>query len=613
MSKKLIKIASVTLAAVCIATFVSCTSKQGQSSDSSGTSQVLQETEIDLVKNGESPYRIVIPDTASDIIAFAASELELNFKESTGITLPIVTSAEAGSDLKGYNLSLGETALAAKANVKSNGLKDTGYTLSVQENTLVMLGGADYGTLNAAYEFLERNLGYQYYAEDEIYIDSVYNAKLIDFDYTYELPIEFTHVSSRATNTGNGLYRYKIQTTRWPLGWPHSYNYLLPTKTYPQYYKTGGKLLCLTDKNMWEDMSSVVIQKFEEDPTLQFVMLGAEDAWGQCSCPDCLTSNEKYTYTGTYILFANYVAKKVREHFATVDPTRDANIMILAYFDSRNAPVKTDENGNATLLYDELKGESNLYVQVCLVNQDFASSIYSSQNKASYASLQNWKLVTNNLWSYIYDGWEMNNGLHYFFDWEYKTDTIKALTELGYEQVQWEMSASTVKISSFEKLRAYYTSELLFDPTQDTNKLIDDFMENYYKEAAPYIREYFDLLNINFKLFQQKMALENKYVTQHSQLSSNKYTTDKGIWSELLLDKALELFDKALAAIENSDAYNETQRDIMRLRVEQERLIPRRYKLALYKGSYTSEEYSKLIDEFNSDVADFGGTIRLDK
>ncbi|MBQ4268383.1 MAG: DUF4838 domain-containing protein, partial [Clostridia bacterium] len=568
---------------------------------------------IDLVKNGQSEYRIVIPDEASEIVAYAATEIELNVKKSTGIALPVVTSTEAGRDLSGYNLSLGETALAKAANVKGDGLKETGFTVSVKENTLVMIGGGDYGTLHAAYEFLEKNFGYQYYAEDEIYIDSVYNAKLLDFNYTYQPPIEYTNLSTRSANTGNGLYRYKIHTTRWPIGWPHSYTYLLPTKTYPQYYKTGAKLLCLSDRNMWDDMAAAVIGKLEEDPTAKFVMLGAEDAWGQCSCDDCNASNEKYTYTGTYILFANYVAKKVREHFDAVDPTREANVMILAYFDSRNPPVKTDADGNVTLLYDELKGESNLYVQVCLVNQDFASSIYGEQNKASYMALKNWKLVTNNLWSYIYDGWEVNNNLYHFFDWEYKTDTINALTELGYEQVQWEMSSSTVKVSGFEKLRAYYTAELIYDPTQDANKLIGDFITQYYKEAAPYIQEYFDMLNVNFKLYQNKMALENKYVTQHSQLGLNKYSQDKGLWSELMLDKALELFDKALQAIQESDAYSGAQRDIMLLRVEQERLIPRRYKLELYETSYTSEEYARLVDEFNIDVANFGGTVRLDK
>lgn len=612
MSKNTIKIFSVALAAVCIASFASCGSDKDVNSGGD-VAQTLKETDIDLVKNGQSEYRIVIPDEASEIVAYAATEIELNVKKSTGIALPVVTSTEAGRDLSGYNLSLGETALAKAANVKGDGLKETGFTVSVKENTLVMMGGGDYGTLHAAYEFLEKNFGYQYYAEDEIYIDSVYNAKLLDFNYTYQPPIEYTNLSTRSANTGNGLYRYKIHTTRWPIGWPHSYTYLLPTKTYPQYYKTGAKLLCLSDRNMWDDMAAAVIGKLEEDPTAKFVMLGAEDAWGQCSCDDCNASNEKYTYTGTYILFANYVAKKVREHFDAVDPTREANVMILAYFDSRNPPVKTDTDGNVTLLYDELKGESNLYVQVCLVNQDFASSIYGEQNKASYMALKNWKLVTNNLWSYIYDGWEMNNGLYHFFDWEYKKDTINALTELGYEQVQWEMSSSTVKVSGFEKLRAYYTAELIYDPTQDANKLIGDFITQYYKEAAPYIQEYFDMLNVNFKLYQNKMALENKYVTQHSQLGLNKYSQDKGLWSELMLDKALELFDKALQAIEESEAYSAAQRDIMLLRVEQERLIPRRYKLELYETSYTSEEYARLVDEFNIDVANFGGTVRLDK
>ena len=42
-----------------------------------------------LVKDGRSPYRIVIPEDASSVIRFAAGELQMFFREATGITLPV--------------------------------------------------------------------------------------------------------------------------------------------------------------------------------------------------------------------------------------------------------------------------------------------------------------------------------------------------------------------------------------------------------------------------------------------------------------------------------------------------------------------------------------------
>lgn len=614
MKKTFKKILSIFLAVSCTACVAACKEDEETKTPQGGSDVVIEESGIDLVKNGTSQYRIVVPDNSSDLVDYAANELVLNFKNSTGITLPVVTSAQAGSDLTKYNLALGDTALATAANVSCEGMKETGFKLVLKDNTLVMKGGADHGTLYAAYEFLERNLGYQYYAEEEIYIDSVYNAKMLDFNYAYEPTIEYSQMSVRSVNTGNGVYRYKSQSTPAVLGWPHSYNYFLPPSTYPQYYKMGNTtVLCLSDQAMWEDFAKNVIKKFDEDPTLRFCMLGSEDAWGQCTCHDCQAEYEKYTYTGNYILFGNYVARRVKEHFAEIDPTREANIMLLAYFNSFNAPVKTGANGETVLYHEDLKGEDNLYVQVCLVSQDFASSIYSTANLGMYNELKNWKLVTDNLWTYIYDGFEVNYNMYYYFDWEYKTDTLKALAELGYEQVQWEIAPSSTKIVAFEKLRSYHSAKLLYDPSLDSNKLVDDFMTHYYKEAAPYLREYFDMLNINFKLFQKKMAAENKHVGMYIQLSMNKYLLSTDLWTELLLDKSLDLFDKALEAIKNSDAYDDTQREIMLLRVEQERLVPRRYKLQLYKNSYTTAEYAKLVDELNEDIASFGGTVRLDK
>ena len=45
----------------------------------------------------------------------------------------------------------------------------------------------------------------------------------------------------------------------------------------------------------------------------------------------------------------------------------------------------------------------------------------------------------------------------------------------------------------FCDMKAWVISKLLWDPYQDTQKLVSEFINDYYGEAAPYIKEYFDL------------------------------------------------------------------------------------------------------------------------
>lgn len=596
------------LLVVTLFSVVAC-GKKPQDDSTTPSTPTTNTTEIDLVKDGTSQYRIVIPDNASEILTFAANELELNIKNSTGVTLPIVTSSAAGDDLSAYNLSVGNTALAAKANVSGEKLNKTGFTLAVKQNSLIMVGGSDYGALYAAYEFLEQNFGYHFYCEEEIVIDSLTSVKLLDFNYTYEPPIGDIHIESSWINNGYGIYRYKANNSQWPMGWPHSFNWLMPPAEYPQYYKMGNHVLCLSDNDMWKDCARECIERLEANPDWVGIMLGSEDAWGQCGCDDCQEYIKKYTWSGTLVVFGNYVAKAVREHFE--GSGRNPYIMLLAYFNTESAPVKTDENGNTVLMHEDLKGDSNLYVEVCPFKIDMSSSIHSDANKGIKNTFENWKLVTDNLWAWIYDAFFIHREMLHAFDWEYQTDIINFLADLGYEEVHWEIEC--LPFTPFGKLRAYYNATMLFDPSEDANAVIDGFMDQYYKEAAPYIKEYFYTINLNYKLFQAKMAEQNRVVGQYVQIEMNNYLYNTDLWTELLLDQSLELFDKAIQAIEESDAYDDTERDVMLARVKQEQLVPRNYKLRLYKSSYETEEYNRLVDELNADIALYGGIVKIEK
>lgn len=611
MKKILTKIIVFTLNLVMVCSAFACAKEDSSNKQKAekGSRDNLQESSCVLVENGSSNYKIVLPDNADETIEFAATELKTIFQKSTGVTLPILYSQSVGDDLTGHYLSIGETALKSKAKISVENLKTSGYGLFLRENTLIMAGSTSRSTLYAVYEFLEKNLGYRYYADNEIFVRDVVNAKLLNFNYIYEPPFAATNISAKSGGVIYGGERLKTRDWDLPTGWPHSYGALLPKSKYPDYWVPGTSILCLSNEQMWEDAALNVIASMEEKQHYSY-MLSAEDAWGKCSCDKCEEMDLQYSHSGLYVLFGNYVAKRVREHFAQTNPEVEPLIFLLAYFDTKSPPVMEDENGKIKLIDEKLKGEENLYVQVCLVEQDFSSSIYSTSNQALYNQLVNWKLVTPNLWAYIYDGWEVNYNSQYFFDWEYKADTVKALAENGYEAVQWEMCpTATTALVAFEKLKAYHITRLMFDLNADSNQIIVEFMEHYYKEAAPYVLEYFDLFNLNFKMAKEAYAAENKHLGQYVQLSMNKYLFDERVFPELLLERVISLLETGVAAIENSGSYEGKELVDMLVRVRTELIFPRYYLLKIYGSDMPDDVYREKAEKFNEDVTDLGGNV----
>ena len=112
---KFTRAAAAFLAVIAIATSAASCKKQGDSGDESestgGSESVVNETVINyekadamlpesiatagvnIVENGKSDYKIVVPENADAIISFAASETQNFIKDSTGVTIPVVSDS----------------------------------------------------------------------------------------------------------------------------------------------------------------------------------------------------------------------------------------------------------------------------------------------------------------------------------------------------------------------------------------------------------------------------------------------------------------------------------------------------------------------------------------
>ena len=125
------------------------------------------DTDMPFVTNGSCDYTIVVPETRGAQINMAKNELVQFFAEATGITLPAVADSEFTDNGKGY-ISLGETSLLAESGVTVDHKKLTedGVRIVTEGKNIYLVGGGDYGTLYAVYDFLEIYFDFDVYYKD---------------------------------------------------------------------------------------------------------------------------------------------------------------------------------------------------------------------------------------------------------------------------------------------------------------------------------------------------------------------------------------------------------------------------------------------------------------
>ena len=130
----------------------------------------------------------------------------------------------------------------------------------------------------------------------------------------------------------------------------------------------------------------------------------------------------------------------------------------------------------------------------------------------------------------------------------------------------------------FQAMRDYVQAELMWDVNQDINVLIDNFIENYYKEAAPYIKAYFNLINANYALMERTQNYKWYPGPWESRDNALPEYYPKSYLNQCLT--ILEDAKKAIAKVEDE----QVRRTLME-RVEKEELSPRYIIIENYKES----------------------------
>lgn len=578
------------------AVFASCNREPESQDPTIPEKPSFEDTEYLLSSDQQSEYRIVIPDNADERTVFASDELVYFFRQATGVTLPVFAESDIAADAD-HLLVIGDTKLREAAGITlTEDIGDTGTRLVTKDSNLYLFGKTEFGDINAVYDFLELTYGYRFYAEDEFYIESIPSAKLQKFDYTFVPDIDSFAMMYGELNSGMQLTR-RLRSINYYQSWisamyAHTYFKILPPATYwseenADWYSpatdkdTGeaipGANLCLTRSDeMKKEFIERVKYFIEEDETRDYFMLGQEDNFGFCDCDSCKAAIAQYGSSSAVMMrFTNDVVNELNAWLAAEHPDRTVHFMTFAYNNTKTPPVVT-ENGEMQLVDPSVKAADNLSVMFVINNVNYAVPYYEDANVMNM--LKGWSLVTDHItiWQYSTN---FDNYMEPLFNWPSMRANYKTLSDYGVYYIA-EQGSHNTKTATFTEMRLFVMSALARNTSLSTEALIDEFMDAYYKDAAPVMKELFDMYTNHM----MKLVSQGYWV-----MSNGTEIMNANNWDYLLLERMLDKIDEALAVIEPLASSDPQQYSTLKNRIYKESLWIQRCELSYYPNNFADE------------------------
>ncbi|MEN8201253.1 MAG: DUF4838 domain-containing protein [Bacteroidota bacterium] len=421
-----------------------------------------------ITEKGTSDYEIVIQSEADTLVQLSAQELRRYLKQISGAELS-VSSADKRDDQKN----------AIFVGVGSQDQVATSHTIGyhTEEADLYIYGGSSISTLYAVYRFLEKELDCMWLSPGTEKIPESERIKLKKgSNYSYTPQIETRTVHSRLFYDHHDFadklgVTYEAFPGYVPGAGVHTFHRFMPEasffKAHPEYYalREGKRLttqLCLSNEDVLRIVIDSVTSYFSRHPGSDIISVSQDDNTQYCQCEHCAAIDEEEgSPSGSMIRFVNQVAS----HFP------QKRISTLAYQYTRKPCLS--------------KPASNVLITLCSIECDRSKAI--EEGCSDFANdLKGWKLLTGNIriWDYTT---QFTNFLAPFPNMH----TLKPNIDLFRDShAKWIFEQHSHQPSELFELRSYLTAQLLWNPDQDPEVIMNEFCTAYYQEAAPYILEY---------------------------------------------------------------------------------------------------------------------------
>ncbi len=542
--------------------------------------------DMKLAAGGETDYVIVVDPEATVAEKHAADELASFLGEVTGADFPVIAMAQV-PDRPALIVGPGRAARELAPDLDFDGLSPDGIIIETRPAAgalapadvssgrtralppwatpwaaalrresptapsgpgadraaaahLILAGDRPRGTLYAVYSFLEDTVGCRWWSSTASTIPQRPELIVPAQHVRYVPPLEYREVFWWDAFDGDWAVRNKSNGNRAQLdeqhgghityqGFVHTFNRLVPPGEYfaehPEWFseRDGRRIgadgartqLCLTNPEVLDFTIARVREQLAANPTASVVSVSQNDWDNHCLCANCRALEEQDgSPAGPLLRFVNAVAAAIAEDYP------DVAVDTLAYQYTRRPPT------GVTPL-------PNVIVRLCSIECSFLQPLASEVNASFGDDLRGWNEVSNRLWVWDYT----TNFGHYIQphpNLRVLGPNIRFFVENGVTGV-FEQGAYQSPGGEMAELKAWMLAKLLWDPTRDTDELIEEFTSGYYGAAGSLVREYIDLLH-------DTAEATGHYLRIGSGPTAPFFTLD-------FMGRAWALFDEAEAAV----------------------------------------------------------------
>ena len=576
-----------------------------------------------LVSKYKSEYSIVVPEKSSEIINIAAQDLQKYIKLSTKCELQIIDDSSVTADLSRKYISIGQTKLVSQIGKVADHsiVGDSGFNITLNGNIIMLQGATDEGSLYAVYEFLNKEIGFEPYAIDEIYYNTLGDVPMYNFGtYTsvpaiqYRMPtygwtsdVVDSKVLRLIGGQSNGTSIYGLD---WGCA-SHSIEWLLPASKYQKDHPTwyGNGQICLCQDDLIDELVNNLKPYILNNPTARFFELGHGDTLQACGCKDCTASAEANGgIGGVYVRWLNKVGEKIEAWQEEIGLDREVWIMGLAYQAYQFAPAVKNSDGTFSPVNDSVVCRDNVSIRYAPIAACYAHAIDDPNCKVNARGafdeeIMKWSVCSKenlHLWIYCFEYYDR---FFFFNDLGSLNNSYKFYSKAGVYGIKDEGSLGSGN-NPFLALRLYLRSKLMWNPELDMDILIDNFYGHYYKEAGPYMKAYLDAIRAHF--VELSVILDSGGCYGYNKIGA--YYMDPANWEMNLLNRFQDHIDKAYQAIENAN-YDEQTYQMLRDRIRIDELFITHWYVSTYSSYFSDTEFAQIKADFYADCAKFGLSV----
>ncbi len=427
-------------------------------------------------KDIEPNYAIVIKQDTDSLSRRAALQLQDYWLKISHKKIEIIEEANGKKPI-----FIGNSFALQSHQQQLDSLKDDGFIIDINDNSIRLLGKHSLGDLYAVNTFLEEDLACMMLSAKEEYIPQKEQLSFKNSYRVYNPAFDFRRILFPGRKDKAYREWYKLEELdEWGM-FVHTFRHLIPPEKYynnhPEYFSlvNGRRLqdaqLCLSNPEVIELLITNLGEEIKKQPEKIFWSVSQNDTYNYCECNNCEELYKKYnSYSGAYIQMSNQIARAF--------PNKQ--ISTLAYQFTRSAPVN-------------IKPDSNVNVMFCSIECNRSMPLADDERSAAFVKdLKNWSAITNNifLWDYVV---QFKNYLTPFPNFSVLQANIQLFKENGVEMMFEQGSGGNW--SDLSELKQYLIAKLLWNPNLDVDSLAHHFIYTYYGEAADYIFQYYQLTN----------------------------------------------------------------------------------------------------------------------